>query len=104
MENGWDTPSRLATTHRSWAGESSERDDKCRPLLPPALPTRRGADAFLGWVPGRSCILPHFVTGEVINQVKQSWQCTGLSQPLPAVCRSSQQRALQKASHLLLRP
>lgn len=33
-------------------------------------------------------ILPHFLTGEVINQVKQSWQCTGPSQPLPAVCRS----------------
>lgn len=40
---------------------------------------------------------PHFLTGGVINQVKQSRQCTGPSQPLPAVCRSSQQRALQKA-------
>lgn len=42
------------SVHVSWAGESSgEQDDMLRPLPPPALPTRRGAKAFLGWAPGR---------------------------------------------------
>lgn len=48
------------------------------------------------------CGLPHFLTGEVINQVKQTQWCAWPSWPLPDVSRSSQQRVLQTASHLLL--